>query len=225
MRAAIGPLKRFLATVEVAKHRLFRWVESGILPSGSLVVIARDDDVSLGILQSIFHTTWATTISNELEDRPRYNHSRCYETFPFPDGLTPDVSSELFSANGIAEEIARGAKNLDQLRENWLNPSDLVERAPEVVPGYPDRILPKSQAAAEQLKKRTLTNLYNKRPTWLAHAHRELDRAVAIAYGWPETLADRAQPENPDVADRKAAEEEVLKRLFDLNQERAKAGR
>lgn len=52
-----------------------------------------------------------------------------------------------------------------------------------------------------------------------------LDRAVAAAYGWPEALADRAQPENLDAADRKAAEEEILKRLFDLNQERAKAGR
>jgi hypothetical protein len=38
-------------------------------------------------------------------------------------------------------------------------------------------------------------------------------------------LADRAQPENPDAADRKAAEEEILKRLFELNQERAKVGR
>jgi len=114
---------------------------------------------------------------------------------------------------------------LSELRSNWLEPPDLVKREPEVVPGYPDRILPRNHAAAEQLKKRTLTNLYNERPTWLAHAHRDLDRAVAAAYGWPEELADRAQPENPDAADRKAAEEEILKRLFDLNQERARAGR
>ncbi len=123
------------------------------------------------------------------------------------------------------KRIADAAAKLNELRENWLNPSDLVKREPEVVPGYPDRVLPKNQSAAEQLKKRTLTNLYNERPTWLAHAHRDLDRAVAAAYGWPETLADRAQPENSDAAARKAAEEEILKRLFDLNQERAKAGR
>lgn len=85
--------------------------------------------------------------------------------------------------------------------------------------------MPKNHDAAEQLKKRSLTNLYNERPTWLAHAHRDLDRAVVAAYGWPEALADRVQPENPDASDRKAAEEEILKRLFDLNQERAKAGR
>ncbi|BAU90942.1 N6 adenine-specific DNA methyltransferase protein, N12 class [Methylorubrum populi] len=80
---------------------------------------------------------------------------------------------------------------------------------PEVVPGYPDRILPKDAAAAAVLKKRTLTNLYNERPTWLDNAHRALDAAVAAAYGWPADLSD----------------DEILARLFALNQERAAAGR
>jgi len=139
--------------------------------------------------------------------------------------LTPNIPSLACARDPRAIRIASAGANLNALREAWLNPSDLVKREPEVVPGYPDRILPKSEAAAEQLKKRTLTNLYNERPTWLAHAHRDLDRAVANAYGWPEDLADRAQPENEDAADRKAAEDEILGRLFDLNQERAKAGR
>jgi hypothetical protein len=58
-----------------------------------------------------------------------------------------------------------------------------VKRVPEVVPGFPDRILPVDDHAASILKKRTLTNLYNERPTWLANAHRDLDAAVAEAYG------------------------------------------
>jgi hypothetical protein len=48
---------------------------------------------------------------------------------------------------------------------------------------------------------------------------------LAAAYGWPENLIDRAQPENPNPGDRKDAEEEILKRLFALNQQRAGAGR
>ena len=80
---------------------------------------------------------------------------------------------------------------------------------PEVVPGYPDRLLPRDEAAAEELKKRTLTNLYNQRPAWLDNLHRELDEAVAAAYGWPADLPD----------------EEILKRLLELNRERAAAGR
>ena len=80
---------------------------------------------------------------------------------------------------------------------------------PEVVAGYPDRVLPVSDEAAKVLKTRTLTNLYNQRPAWLDMAHRRLDEAVAAAYGWPSDLSD----------------DEVLERLFALNQERAAAGR
>jgi hypothetical protein len=61
------------------------------------------------------------------------------------------------------------------------------------------------QAGGAELKKRTLTNLYNQRPTWLDLAHRKLDAAVCDAYGWPHDLAD----------------EEVLERLLALNLERA----
>lgn len=78
-------------------------------------------------------------------------------------------------------------------------------RVPEVVPGYPDRILPRNDRAAAILKKRTLTNLYNERPAWLDHLHRRLDAAVAAAYGWPADLP----------------EADALARLFALNRERA----
>src|SRR4051812_19300339 len=61
----------------------------------------------------------------------------------------------------------------NELREAWLNPPDLVKRVPEVVPGYPDRVLPVDARAAAILKTRTLTTLYNERPTWLDNAHRD----------------------------------------------------
>lgn len=80
-----------------------------------------------------------------------------------------------------------------------------MKRVPEVVAGYPDRILPVDEAAAKELKTRTLTNLYNRRPAWLDHAHRALDEAVAQAYGWPADLSD----------------DDILARLFALNQARA----
>jgi type II restriction/modification system DNA methylase subunit YeeA len=101
------------------------------------------------------------------------------------------------------------ARRLDELREAWLNPPDLIKRVPEVVPGFPDRVLPVSPTAAAILETRTLTNLYNQRPAWLDNAHRDLDAAVAAAYGWPAEIG----------------EEEVLARLLALNLERAAAGR
>jgi hypothetical protein len=100
---------------------------------------------------------------------------------------------------------AKAAKKLDDLRRAWLNPPDLVDIVPEVVPEYPDRILPKTAEAAAKLKTRTLTNLYNERPSLLDSAHAELDRAVASAYGWPEEIST----------------EDALARLLALNLERA----
>jgi hypothetical protein len=67
-----------------------------------------------------------------------------------------------------------------------------VERVPEVVPGYPDRIVPKPEHAAD-LKKRTLANLYNARPTWLDRAHKALDLAVAASYGWDDYGPEMAE--------------------------------
>ena len=126
----------------------------------------------------------------------------CFETFPFPTGLTPNLPVSTYADDPRAQAIAAAARRLNELRENWLNPPEWVERVPEVVPGYPDRVIPKPEHAAE-LKKRTLTHLYNQRPAWLVNAHRTLDAAVAAAYGWPVDLND----------------EEVLRRLLALNQE------
>ena len=69
---------------------------------------------------------------------------------------------------------------------------------------------PKPQAPSPKpqgphLKDRTLTNLYNKRPDWLAEAHKRLDAAVFDGYGWPHGLSD----------------DEILARLLALNLERA----
>jgi type II restriction/modification system DNA methylase subunit YeeA len=138
---------------------------------------------------------------------PRYSPTATFETFPFPEGLTPDIPASEYADDPRAQKITAAARRLDELRNNWLNPPDLIMRVPEVVEGYPDRILPKNEAAAQVLKTRTLTNLYNEQPSWLHTAHRELDAAVADAYGW-----------KPDLAD-----DELLTKLLALNLDRAKA--
>jgi hypothetical protein len=42
---------------------------------------------------------------------------------------------------------AEAARRHNELREMWLNPRGLIERAPEVVPGDRDRIVPVSPKA------------------------------------------------------------------------------
>lgn len=188
---------------------MFVWAEKPIWPSNLVNVIARDDDTSFGILHSRFHELWSLRMGTSLEDRPRYTPSTTFETFPFPEGLTPDVPAAAYADDRHAQAIAAAAARLDELRENWLNPADLVVRVPEVVAGYPDRILPRDEAAAKVLKLRTLTNLYNARPAWLANAHAVLDQAVADAYDWGE-----------DWRAGRMDDDEILARLFVLNQAR-----
>jgi type II restriction/modification system DNA methylase subunit YeeA len=204
----LNRLTRFIGTPTVAKHRVYVW-QYKLCPDHQLIAVARDDETALGILHSRPHELWALRMGTSLEDRPRYTPSTTFETYPFPEGLTPNIPAADYADDPRAQRIAAAAAEIDRLRENWLNPADLVRREPEVVPGYPDRLLPVDDEAAKVLKTRTLTNLYNARPAWLDNAHRALDEAVAAAYGWPADLPD----------------DEVLARLFALNQERAATGR
>jgi type II restriction/modification system DNA methylase subunit YeeA len=197
--------QRFVVTPEVSKHRVFVWFGAGICPDKNLVAIARDDDTSFGILHSRFHRAWSLRLGTSLEDRPRYTCSTTFDTFAFPEGLTPNIPAKDYADDPRAVAIAKAAKRLDELRNAWLNPPDLVRIEPEVVPGYPDRILPKDAVAAVTLRERTLTNLYNQRPQWLIDAHHDLDAAVAAAYGWPADIS----------------EEEALAKLLELNLARA----
>jgi type II restriction/modification system DNA methylase subunit YeeA len=182
MRNAIQGLQRYIATPRVAKHRIFVFLSSGILPDGQLVVFARDDDYFLGILHSHVHETWAHATGTQLRDAAsgfRYSQTMTFETFPFPwpPGAEPQDDPRV-------QAIAGAARELNEKREAWLNPPGLSEK---------------------ELKRRTLTNLYNEMPTWLRLLHERLDRAVLDAYGWPHDLSDEA----------------ILERLLALNLERA----
>ena len=208
LKSATASLKRFIVTPRVAKHRVFVWVMTPLMPDSAVVAIARQDDTTFGILHSRFHESWSLRLGTSLEDRPRYTPTTTFETFPFPEGLTPNIPAKDYADDPCAVAITNAAKRLDDLRNAWLNPPDLVRIEPEVVPGYPDRLLPKDAVAAAKLRERTLTNLYNQRPQWLIDAHRDLDVAVAAAYGWPADIS----------------EEEALAKLLELNLARAAGG-
>ncbi|CAN5857953.1 hypothetical protein BH24CHL4_BH24CHL4_00160 [soil metagenome] len=149
-------------------------------------VFAREDDYFFGVLHSRAHEVWSLRMGTWLGkgNDPRYTPTTCFETFPFPwpPGTEPVDDPRV-------QAIAAAAKELDETRRRWLDPSDISEA---------------------DLKKRTLTNLYNQRPTWLQHLHATLDRAVWDAYGWPV-----------DEAPGEVAEEVILERLLGMNLERA----
>jgi type II restriction/modification system DNA methylase subunit YeeA len=182
LRKAISKLERCIATPMVSKHSIFVYVPTNVIAENLIVVIARDDDYMLGVLHSHQHEVWAIKQGTQLRDADsgqRYTPTSTFETFPFPwpPGKEPVDDPRV-------QAIAQAAKELVEKRDNWLKADGLTD--------------------AER-KKRTLTNLYNARPTWLDLVHKKLDAAVAAAYGWPADLSD----------------DEILARLLALNLERA----
>jgi type II restriction/modification system DNA methylase subunit YeeA len=218
MRKAIAPLDRYLATAATSKHRIFVWVPKIVLPDHQLYVFAREDDYFFGVLHSRLNEVWSRVQGTQVREREsgfRYTPTTCFETFPLPHA-TPQQE----------HAIAATAKELDTLRNAWLNPPDWTREETLTFPGsvrgpwaryvtkpnalgigtvrYP-RLIPADAEAARKLAKRTLTNLYNERPAWLDLAHRNLDEAVSAAYGWLADLSD----------------EQILEKLLALNLERA----
>jgi len=255
VRTASKRFARLLCTPRVSKHRIFVWIAAIVEPDTATYAFAREDDFFFGVMHSRFHEIWSLAQGTQLEDRPRYTPTTCFETFPFPR-QTEEQS----------HAIAEAACELNALRERWLNPPEWtmtqVLEFPAAIDGpwcrfiasseisaasrvreaeegwtsrdlydaehsvrlaaeaaraaalqtqgigtarYP-RLVPRDAACAKLLKDRTLTKLYNERPTWLGLAHRRLDAAVAAAYGWPADLTD----------------DTILERLLALNLKRAK---
>ena len=203
MRKAISGLRRYIATPLTSKHRLFVWCDAQICPDVTVVAIAREDDTTFGILHSRFHEAWSLKLCTWMGkgNDPRYTHTTTFQTFPFPEKLSPNIPAADYVNNTCALAIADAACRLVELRDRWLNPPEWVEWVDEPVAGYPKRPVAHAEAAAKKLKKRTLTNLYNARPQWLADAHDALDAAVATAYGWDADIS----------------EEDALERLLALN--------
>ena len=216
MRAALQSLSRFIITPRVSKFRLFVWAAPPLLATDATVAFAFSDDFAMGVLHSHAHELWGLSLGTRLETRPRYTPSTCFETFPFPVPTEDEHAA-----------ISDAACELDRLRNNWLNPLEWTRTETLTFPGSVDgpwaryiqdpdahgigtvrypRLVPKDEDAAKALAKRTLTNLYNERPTWLDLAHKKLDAAVFDAYGWPADLSD----------------DDLLARLLALNLERAK---
>ena len=199
MVSALRGKSRQLMTSLTAKHRFFIWYPSEARAANTVVVIARDDDYMFGMLHSKIHVVWALRKGATLEDRPRYNNSTTFETFPFP--WPPGAEDTAHPAHA---RISAAAAQLHQERDAWLNPPGMSET---------------------ELKDNTLTNLYNALQVWsgldsmktkpaaadfaprLDQLHRELDQAVCDAYGWEYAILDD--------------EEEILRRLLALNLGRA----
>ena len=140
MWRALEGLARCIATPGVAKHRLFAWLDSRICPDHRLILIARDDDTTFGILHSRFHQAWSLRLCSwhGVGNDPVYNPTAVFQTFPFPEGLSPDIPAADYAVDPRARAIAEAARRVVELRDRWLNPPEWAEWVDEPVPGFPE---------------------------------------------------------------------------------------
>ncbi len=171
IRAAIRGLPRYIATVETAKHRIFQFLSAEIKPEHVLIVIGLDDAFHLGVLSSRVHSTYALAAGGTLEDRPRYNKSRCFDPFPFPEC----TETQKQKIRGLAEELDAHRKRAQA--EHGTGLTDLYNVIEKIRAGT-------ALSAKEKLLHDTAL------VATLRHLHDELDAAVADAYGWPWPLSD-----------------------------------
>ena len=211
IRHQLAGLPRYIATVETTKHRVFQFLDAEILPDNMLVNIACDDAAYLGVVSSRPHSAWALAAGGRLGvgNDPRYNKTRCFETFPFPDA-TPEQQAQI---RDLAERLDAHRKRQQA-------------QHPELTLTGMYNVLEKLRAS-EPLTAKDKTIHEQGLVSVLRELHDELDRAVFAAYGWDD-LAEQlvgkpgATTPLPDKSEAQAeAEEELLRRLVALNAERA----
>jgi hypothetical protein len=169
-RPALKGLPRYISTVETAKHRVFVFLDASTLPDNMLVNIASADAFHLGVLSSNVHVRWALAAGGTLEDRPRYNKTRCFDPFPFP--VCTEAQQQ--SIRDLADRLDAHRKRQQQLHP-WLTLTDMYN------------VLEKLRANTELTEDDQ--KIYNAGLiSILRELHDELDRAVFATYGWPHDL-------------------------------------
>jgi hypothetical protein len=206
LRPALAGLPRYIATVETTKHRTFQFLDANILPDNMLTAIASPDALHLGVLSTPMHAEWAWANGGSLGmyiGNVRYNKTRCFETYPFPDddtGLTPELRARIAT---LAEQIDAHRKTRQAAHEavtltGLYNVLDTLRREQTL------------SAKDQQLHQQGLVSV-------LRTLHDELDAAVLAAYGW----SDLAPIPWADDAARQTWTATVLERLVALNTRRA----
>ncbi|PPQ44116.1 class I SAM-dependent DNA methyltransferase [Rhodopseudomonas palustris] len=236
-RDAIKGKRRYIATARTAKHRIFTFLSENVISESKIVLVAENDAWILGVLTSRQHVLFAIRTGGWLGvgNDATYNHTDCFDKFPFPD------------ANPIQKQTIRViAEELDAHRKRVLaeHPHltltglyNVLERikagavpaAQPSSPGSSRGSTPSRRVAKKDVDGRVKSGNDGGRSSEvddeqsnvltpdeqrifddglvliLKELHDKLDVAVAEAYGWPADLSD----------------DEILARLVALNKERA----
>jgi hypothetical protein len=175
-------------------------LDATTLPDDGVVAIALDDYYHLAVLCSTIHQTWVLEAGGKLEDRPRYNHSVCFNKFPFP-ASTPAQQEKI---RALGEQLDTHRK-----RQQALHPALTMTGMYNVLEAV--RTGTALTAKEKVIYEQGLVGI-------LKQLHDELDAAVAEAYGWSDLFSGRHSGPDPESRNQT---DEILTRLVALNAERA----
>ncbi len=213
----IADLPRCFVTAATTKHLNFSALPTDYVFSHAIFVFTTDRWDLYAVVQSVLHEVWARKYSGALKQDLRYSPSKCFDTFPFPEGLWQTPDPTLADLGAAYHEHRRAL-----MRQLWLGLTDIYNlfhtRAltPVVVAKVSKKSLEEAEAGYQGILE-------------IRRLHRELDIAIRDVYRWSdldfghdfheiETL-----PENDCVryTVSPAARKEVLRRLLALNHQRA----
>ena len=223
----------YIGTIVMSKHRWFTMLDATLMPDQSIMVFGLEDFASLGILSSNIHVAWSLHAGGTLEDRPRYNKSKIFDPFPFPDAtpeqrnVIAELAQELDATRkaALAEVPGLTMTEIYNLRD-WLKKSspslsrgggarEASDRGAASTAGALSSAAPPSSTFARAPADATspsklgedLSDRARAARAGIVHRlHEQIDAAVAEAYGWPADLTPS----------------EIVTRLVALNAERAK---
>lgn len=205
-----------IVTSITSKHRVFRLYPAEYSFDSTTVMFALENYYTFAILSSRWHVQWTLRSGGTLEDRPRYNKTKCFDPFPFPACVTdPDADNSRLDELGERLDAFRKARLEDW---DWLTMTRLynaLERYREAMNG------------AEPLTDKERDIHERAQVTILGEIHDDIDRAVLDAYGWSDlapALVGKPGGTTPSPhksPEQEEAEEELLTRLVALNKERA----
>jgi hypothetical protein len=171
-RPAIAGLGKMVVTPLTSKHRMFVSCDSKSICDSTTVIFSLEDSFHLGVLSSRFHVCWAKVAGGTLEDRPRYNKTRCFETFPFPEASEHSKKRIRFLGEQLdAHRKRQQAQHPDLTMTGMYNVLEKLRSGEELT------------AKEKMIHEQGLVSV-------LKQLHDELDAAVAEAYGWPADLTD-----------------------------------
>lgn len=191
LREAISGLEKYIVTVQTSKFRNFIFIEGKVMPDDKLIAFGMSDSYFLGILSSLIHITWALATGGRLEDRPVYDKTLCFDTFPFP--IVTEKQKKQIST--IAEQLDAHRKQRQVLHPT-LAITDMYNVLEKLRSG---EILNAKEQKTNELG---LVSI-------LLQLHNELDHAVADAYGWPANLTEEEILEKLVTLNKERAKEEA----------------